>query len=84
MGMCPAPYTVGGTLDDLCKAYCDCMGGLCKDYMPADCLIACKMQADKWDLCCRMNKCLTRPCDYMDQFVGDCKAAAGIQACLDH
>ncbi len=82
--MCPAPYTVGGTLDDLCKAYCDCMGGPCKDNMPADCLNACKTQADKWDLCCRVNKCLTRPCDYMDQFVGDCKAAAGIQACLDH
>jgi hypothetical protein len=83
MGMCPAPYSVGGTLDELCKAYCDCMGGPCKDYMPADCMNACKSQADKWDLCCRLNKCLTRPCDYMDQFIGDCKAGAGIQACLD-
>jgi hypothetical protein len=82
-GMCPTPYSVAGTVDDLCKAYCDCMSGPCSGNMPANCLATCKSQIDKWDICCRLNKCFTRPCDYKDQFIGDCKAAAGIQACLD-
>ncbi len=82
-GMCPTPYSVSGTVDDLCKAYCDCMSGPCSSNMPANCLATCKTQIDKWDICCRINKCKARPCDYSDQFTGDCKAAAGIQACLD-
>ncbi len=81
--MCPAPYSVGGTIDDLCKAYCDCMMGPCSSYMPSDCVNTCKSKANSWDLCCRIKMCKTRPCDYMDQFIGDCKAAVGIQACLD-
>jgi hypothetical protein len=82
-GMCPTPYSVAGSVDDLCKAYCDCMGGPCKDVTPTNCVATCKTQIDKWDICCRINKCLTRPCDYRDQWEGDCKAAVGIQACLD-
>jgi hypothetical protein len=82
-GMCPTPYSVAGGVDALCKAYCDCMMGPCSANMPANCMATCKSNIDKWDLCCRLNKCLTRPCDYKDQFIGDCKAAAGIQACLD-
>ena len=81
--MCPTPYSVAGSVDDLCKAYCDCMSGPCSSNSPSNCVATCKTQIDKWDICCRINKCLTRPCDYKDQFEGDCKAAAGIQACLD-
>jgi len=82
-GMCPPPYSAAGAVGDICKAYCDCMSAQCPDTAPANCLATCQTQIDKWDICCRINKCLTRPCDYKDQFIGDCKAAVGIQACLD-
>jgi len=81
--MCPAPYSVSGTIDDLCKSYCQCMMTECTATMPADCVNTCKAKANVWDLCCRIKMCLTRPCDYKDQWEGDCKAAVGIQACLD-
>jgi hypothetical protein len=55
----------------------------CPETAPSSCVATCKANADKWDLCCRVKLCLTRPCDYKDQFIGDCKGAAGIQACLD-
>jgi hypothetical protein len=82
-GMCPPAYAASGTIDDICKTYCDCMTAHCPDTLPASCAATCKSQIDKWDICCRINKCLTRPCDYKDQFIGDCKAAVGVQACLD-
>ena len=50
---------------------------------PSNCMSTCTSKGDTWDLCCRLDKCLTHKCDYEDQLPGDCKAAVGIQACFD-
>jgi hypothetical protein len=81
--MCPPQYQSGPGLAQNCNAYCQCMTTECAAMQPANCVATCMAMGTKWDLCCRLDKCLTHKCDYKDQLIGDCKAAVGIQACFD-
>jgi hypothetical protein len=88
-GMMTSPPAVAPTgaawgRAELCDTYCACMGsGNCKSRQPTDCANACKANAGKWNIPCRIEKCKSANKDYADQVTGSCASAAGIQGCWD-
>jgi hypothetical protein len=78
---CPGTYDTGNTKAAKCTFYCSCLSKECGDL--ANCMSLC-MSQQKWDLCCRIKKCVTHKCDYSDQLSGDCDFARnGSNGCLN-
>jgi hypothetical protein len=78
---CPGTYDTGSTKAAKCAFYCGCIARECGGL--ASCMSLC-MSQKKWDLCCRIKKCVTHQCDYSDQLGGDCDfARTGSNGCLN-